>query len=68
MLSIQVSVVCCQKGELVQMGFSKSFHPCGDSSHAEFKGAVSILLKHLDDNNLKLLLNPLRGRLEFRIH
>lgn len=57
MLSIQLPVVCCQKGELVQMGFSKSFHPCGDSSHAQFKGAVSMLVKHLDDN-LKLLLNP----------
>lgn len=50
------------------MGFSKSFHPCGDSFHAQFKGAVSMLIKHLEDNNLKLLLNSLRDRLEFRIH
>lgn len=28
------------------------------SFHAQFKGAVGMLIKHLDDNNLKLLLNP----------
>lgn len=53
MLSIQLPVLCCQKGELVQMGFSNSFHPCGDSSHAQLKGAVSVLITHLGDNNLK---------------
>lgn len=58
MLSIQLPGVCCQKGELVQMGLSKSFHPPGDSFHAQCKGAVSMLIKHLGDNNLELLLNP----------